>query len=118
MKQALTAFLVIAVVVLAFLVGSYKTEITRQQKEKAELEMELIEQKYYKDEEGKLDACLAQAEKEHWDTWKLNCEGRGSDIKKNEQGDIESCSLPSDLAQRIKDSTQTEKDNCFRRYGK
>lgn len=61
----------------------------------------------------KLDLCLSQAEKDHWESWKLNC---NSDIKKDENGEIESCGVPAALAKNIDDERQQDKDNCFKRY--
>ena len=118
MKKVFIGTLVIAVIGLAFLVGSYKTSLDQQIKEKAELEIELWEQKYFKDEESKLDACLREAEKDGHSLWLKNCDHIGSNIEKDTTGEITDCSLPSVSADKINAGIQTEKDNCFRRYSK
>ncbi|KKS59753.1 MAG: hypothetical protein UV26_C0016G0008 [candidate division WWE3 bacterium GW2011_GWF2_42_42] len=105
MKKVLVVFLVIVAVILAYLAGSYRT-------------MELIKQKNYQDAEAELDTCLKMVGETASEVWLKSCESSGSNVKKDEEGNITDCRLPSDLAKTIAERTQTEKDNCFRRYGK
>jgi len=125
MKQVRVILLVLAVVGLAFLVGSYKVTINRQlqertalEEEKSELETELIIQKYYDDEENNLDTCLSKADRDANSYWMANCKNFGSNFEKDDDGEITSCSLPGYLSERVKEKKQTDKDNCFRRYSK
>lgn len=125
MKNPRVILLSVMLIILAFLAGSYGISIKKQlqeksvlEKEKTELEMELIKYKYYQDEESKLDDCLAEADDSSRHTWMKNCKNFGSNIEKDDDGEITTCSLPGYLSTKISDQQQVDKDNCFRRYSK
>lgn len=59
--------------------------------------------------EIQLSRCLVEADDNYWETWKINC---SSDIKKDKDGEITSCSIPSHVAAELRDEKQKEKDRC------
>ncbi|MFC1700384.1 hypothetical protein ACFLZ4_01930 [Patescibacteria group bacterium] len=125
MKKTRVILLSVLLMLIAFLAGSYIVSIKKEsqeklelEQEKLELEMELLEYKYLQGEESKLDTCLQQAETSKHNLWLKSCEHRGSNIERDDENEITDCWLPTDLAEEIKEGAQTDKDNCFRRYGK
>jgi len=97
----------------------YKVIEIRGYERRDELAREVAAEKTRKEEaarytkKARLDSCLAAAESAWWSSWELNC---SSNFKYNDDGDLESCSVPTHLAKRIDDEKQGNKENCIELY--
>ncbi len=114
--------IIIAVIIGLSLIGY--AMITRQTKlETLEREMEqentkkLEEKTRIEDEERdrtlKLNRCLLEADDNFWSAWKLNC---SSEIVKDKDGEIESCSVYNSIGEGLKTQKQKDKDRCVDLY--
>ncbi len=66
--------------------------------------------------QNKLNTCISKATSGRRSWWKNSCENFGSNLKKNGDGDITSCSLPSYIADNIHQKEKEDKDRCVKLY--
>lgn len=93
--------------------------IKEQNKIKTDSALKQEEQEAEKEASRKrsLQSCLFRAEDDYWDSWSINCENSGTYIVRDGDGEIESCNLPTYLADSLKAEKQKEKDRCAELYG-
>ena len=70
----------------------------------------------FNDKQTNMENCLLKAERDGLDWWMKNCENHGSNIERDGDGEITSCSLQGYLADKINDTEQEEKDRCIEMY--
>ena len=123
-KTYITIALILGLAILGYaLIGRQtKLDTIREQeqteREQINAEREAISKQEERETERKrnLRLCLSIAESERWSSWQLNCESFGSNIKRDENDEIESCNLSMDLANDIDEQGQKEKDRCSELY--
>lgn len=100
-------YLVIAVILVIGALTYKRMEISGYEKRDEKIRLEKSTRQM------NLNNCLSRAESNWWDTWELNCT---SNFKYDENGDVESCNVPSSQAERIDSAKQKEKANCVEMY--
>jgi hypothetical protein len=107
-------FIFLAASAYYFVVQKPKVQLAEYEAEKTSLELQAATKEQNKI--NKLEACLLEADKNRYDRWLANCEDFGSYHKKNDDGEITNCALPTYLIDIIEEEQQSEKDRCVEIY--
>ena len=114
--------IIIAIIIGISLIGyaliARQTKLDALNNEIKQERLNRLEEQISEDEKDakkriQLTICLTKAENDFWEAWKLNC---SSDIVKDEDGEIESCSVYSSIGDKLKDQKQKDKDRCADLY--
>jgi len=110
--------LIIGISLIGYALVTSQTKLDTLNKEIKQEMVNKLEEQTKEDEANRVKAlqlsfCLSKAESEYWDLWKLNC---SSDIVKDKDGEIESCSVYSSIGDKLKDQKQRDKDRCADLY--
>ena len=110
--------LIVGISLIGYALITRQTKLDTLNKEINQEIVNKIEEQDKEDEANKVKAlqlsfCLSKAENDFWETWKLNC---SSNIVKDKDGEIESCSVYSSIGDKLKDQKQSDKDRCADLY--
>ena len=110
--------LIVGISLIGYALITRQTKLDTLNKEIEQERTSKLEEQNLEDEKEtkrrlQLSICLSRAESDFWESWKLNC---SSDIVKDKDGEIESCSVYSSIGDKLKDQKQKDKDRCADLY--
>lgn len=116
-KTYIAVALIIGLAVVGYALINRQTKLdTIREQVNAERETVLKQEEQEAERKGSLDTCLSIAVEKFRSGWMRNCENSGSNIEKDEDGEITSCSLPGYLRDGLEETKQKERDRCAELY--
>lgn len=122
LKNLNYTYIIVALIIGLSILGYGYLSYQKQKMVLGEKRMVETEEKAKKAKEDsmrtkKLETCLTNADSRSSEWWLSNCENHGFNIEKDEDGEITTCSLYSDLGSQIQEGLQKDKDRCAKLYG-
>ena len=115
MKNTLLIIFVVLIVAAGALFVYYKSSLEKEATERAKIQLEQARLNVQKadSQEARLDACLAEAERKHWEYLSIN-----GKVSTDEKTGREKVQAPQYVWDNADAAMKDDKDNCFRRYQK
>ncbi len=108
---------IIGVAILGYALISRQTKLdTTREQNNLERQTILKQEEQETENDKKLNSCLSTATERAKSGWMNNCENFGSNIEKDEDGNITTCSLPGRISDSIREKEQQDSDRCAELY--